>query len=340
MKEKKNVRNRGESMFDLLASCRFWLNVMGGNMSIYLALSCYNMAFGTVRNKKLKVDAIFLTFFAIIAIFVFRIFPREMDIPGILSMQYKEIEGTVYDYKKERESTTGHADLTGGTIDVEDSETGKVFRFRDVSVPSDLYIGDSVKMLYLKHYRMGVCVEINGKNYKYYIDNNKPVGIIIIAMLLVSLPFYYFWVFKVKPIFDYKKDYSIYAYHDLFIKAMKILYLFMLQTAAVLIIAVSGNYKTSWDWYWGFLILVDYVGIIYLSFLRQKQFVIIKDKFYYCDFKGRVEGSLSEIERGEEADIGMIMYTKEEKMKILCTSERYRNSLLENLPRERRKKLK
>lgn|GEM_PF-5969703 len=140
-------------MFDLLASFRFWINIIIGHLPIYLLLRCYSMAFGAVRNKKLKVDAIFLTFFVIIAIFVFRLFPREMDIPGILSMQYKEIEGTVCDYKKERESTVGHADLTGGTIDVKDSETGKVFRFRDVNVPSNLHTGDSVKMLYLKHYK-------------------------------------------------------------------------------------------------------------------------------------------------------------------------------------------
>lgn len=318
-------------MFDLLASFRFWINVIIGHLAIYLLLSCYSMAFGAVRNKMLKVDAIFLTFFVIIAIFVFRLFPREMDIPGILSMQYKEIEGTVCDYKKERESTVGHADLTGGTIDVKDSETGKIFRFRDVNVPSNLHTGDSVKMLYLKHYKMGVCIEINGKRYQYYTDNNKSVGIIIIALLLVSIPVYYFWVFKVKPIFDYMKDYSVYVYHDLFIRAMKMMYLFMLQTAAVLIIAIFGNYKTSWDWYWGLLLLVDYVGIFCLSFLRQKQLVIIKDKFYYCDFRKRVQGNLSEIERVEKADTGMIIYTKEEKVEIFCTAERYRCALLEKL---------
>lgn len=328
----KDVWNRGEILFDLLGSFRFWLNIIGGNMLLYLLLGCYNMAFGAVRDKKLKVDAIFLTFFAIIGIFVFRTFSREMDIPGILSIQHEEMDGIVCDYQKERESTVGHEDLSGGTMDVEDCETGKVYRFRDVDVPSDLDIGDSVKMLYLKHYKMGVCVEINGKTYQYYTYNNKSVGIIIIVLLLTGVPFYYFWVLKVKPFFDYKKDYSIYVYHDLFIKAMKILYFFMLQTATILIIAVSGNYKTSWDWYWGFLLLVDYVGIIYLSFLRQKQFVIIKDNFYYCDFKKRVEGRLNEIERREEADIGIIMYTKEEKMKVLCTSRRYSDSLLEKLP--------
>ncbi|MBD5097153.1 MAG: hypothetical protein HDT40_09210 [Lachnospiraceae bacterium] len=319
-------------MFDLLQSYRFWIMIVGGNLAIYMLLLAYNMAFGTIRNKKLKVDAVILTFFAIIAIFAFRIFPREMDIPGILSMRNKEMEGIVCDYKEERKSTVGHADLIGGTIDVKDSETGKVYRFRDVSVPSDLSIGDSVKMLYLKHYKMGVCVEINGKSYKYYIDNNKPVGIIIIVLLLISVPLYYLWVFKIKTFFEFNKDCAIYTYHNIFIKAMKVLYLFMIQLVAVLIIAVLGHYKTSWDWYWGLLLFVNYVGIFCLSFLRQKQFVIMKNKFYYCDFKKRVEGSLSEIERAEKSDTGMIIYTKEDKMEIFCTLERYKDSLLEKLP--------
>lgn len=215
-------------MFDLLESARFWFNIILGNMFLYLVLCSYNMAFGTIRDKKLRVDAIGLTFFLIITIFICRICPREMDIPGILSMRNKEMEGTVCDYRKARKMTVGHADMTGGTMDVKDSKTGKIYRFRDVSVPSDLCAGDTVKMIYLKHYKMGVCVEINGKSYKYYIDNNKPIGIIIISLLLLSIPFYYFWILKVKPFFDYKKDYSIYVSHDILIRAMKILYLFML----------------------------------------------------------------------------------------------------------------
>lgn len=329
----------GGVMFDLVESFRFWISIAGGNLvGIYMLLLTYNMAFGTIRNKKLKVDAVFLTFFAIIAIFVFRIFPREMDIPSILSMRNKEMEGTVCDYKQKRKSTVGHANLTGGTIDVKDSKTGKVYKFRDVSVPSDLYIGDSVKMLYLKYYKMGVCIEINGEKYKYYVDNNKSVGIIIIVMLLVSVPFYYLWVFKIKPFFDFNKDYSIYVYYDIFIKAMKVLYLFMIQAAVVLIIAVLGHYRTIWDWYWGVLLFVNYVGIFCLSFLRQKQFVIMKNKFYYCDFKKRVEGSLNELERAEKLETGMIIYAKEEKMEIFCTLERYMNSLLEKLSLRREEK--
>lgn len=113
-----------------------------------------------------------------------------------------------------------------------------------------------VKVVYLKHYKMGACVEINGKSYKYYVDNNKPVGIIMIVLLLVSVPLYYFWVLKIKPFFDFNKEYSVYAYHDILMKAMKVLYLFRIQAAMVLIIAVLGRYKTSWDWYWGLLLFV------------------------------------------------------------------------------------
>lgn len=72
--------------------------------------------------------------------------------------------------------------------------------------------------------------------------------------------------------------------------------------------------------------------------LRQKQFVIMKNKFYYCDFKKRVEGSLNELERAEKLETGMIIYAKEEKMEIFCTLERYKNSLLEKLSLRREEK--
>lgn len=317
-------------MFNL-ESFRFWFNVVVGNMGIYLFLGVSDDGFGTIRNKRQRGGAVFVAFFAVFTIFLFRIFPREMDIPGILSVNHKEMEGIVCDYEEEREREQGYADLIGGFADVKDNATGKIYRFRDTRIPSDLCIGDSVKMFYLKHYKMAAFVEINGKSYTYHIDNNKPVGIIMIMVLLISVPVYYFWVFKVKPFFDFKKDYVIYAYQDIFIKAMKVFYLFMLQAAAVLIIALLGYYKTSWDWYWGFLLIVIYVGIICLSFLRQKQFVIIRDKFYYCNFKKRVEGNLNEMKSVEKTEKGVLINVRDREMEILCTSDRYRDSFIKEL---------
>lgn len=78
----------------------------------------------------------------------------------------------------------------------------------------------------------------------------------MLVLLLVSVPLYYFGVLKIKPFFDFNKEYSVYAYHDILMKAMKVLYLFRIQVAMVLIIAVLGRYKTSWDWYWGLLLFV------------------------------------------------------------------------------------
>lgn len=164
-------------------------------------------------------------------------------------------------------------------------------------------------------------MEINGRTVKYFVDNNCLMGIVIIIFLLVSIPFYYLQVFKIGSFFNYRKEYSIYTYHDNYVKAMKILCFFMIQSAVVLFIALLGYYKSSWDWYWGLLLLMDYAGIFCLSFLRQKEFVIVKDTFYYCAYKRRVEGKLEDIEKVEKTEKGAVICAGEEKMEIFCTSK-------------------
>ena len=57
----------------------------------------------------------------------------------------------------------------------------------------------------------------------------------------------------------------------------------------------------------------------------------MKDKFYYCSFKKRVEGDLNEIESAEKTDNGVVIRTKEAEMEILCTSKRYREALMNKL---------
>lgn len=308
-------------------SSMFLLSLVVGNASICAVLQLYNEGFGTIRNKKRKLDAIICTFFIIGFMLYSKGFSGEMDMPGILSMRHEEMRGIVIDYKIELGK--------GGknTVDVEDDKTGKVFRFSYVEIPTKLQIGDSVKMCYLKHNRTGAIVEINGEKMEYYVYHfgEYSVGIALIVILLLSMPFYYLWIYKLRSVIGYKLIFKVYTYHDIYIKAIKILYLFMIQTAVVLIIAVRGDYKTSWDWYWGLLLIVDYAGVLGLSFLRQKQFIIVKDKFYYCNFKKRVEGDLSEIENVEKTGGGVIIRTKKEEMEVFCTSKRHREALLNKL---------
>lgn len=305
----------------------FWLSIIVEIMLICILLGCCYMTYGTLNNKKEKLEVVFFTFVLVGSTLLFRTHLEKMDIPGIFSMRYEEMRGIIYDYKikQGRESRN--------TVDVRDNRTRKITRFSYVDIPSDLHIGDSVRIYYLKHNKMGAIAEINGRKVKYYVYRSgvRPIGITLIILFLLSIPIYYFWVYKVKPVTEYKITYTAYAYHDLYIKAMKIVYFFMIQTAAVLIIAVKGDYKTSWDWYWGLLLIADYTGVFGLSFLRWKQFVIVKDKFYYSSFKKRVEGDLSEIESVEETDTGVIIRTKEAEMEVLCTSKHYREALINKL---------
>lgn len=317
-------------MFSGAGSGYFLMSIVLGNGFIYALLRLYNEAFGTIREKnqkKQKVEASILTFIAIGFILFLKVPLDEMDMPGVFSMRHEKMEGVVCNYKIE----VGKGGMN--TVDVADNKTEKVSRFSYVDIPSELRIGDSVKIRYLKHNKMGAIAEINGKkitNYIYHFGEHS-VGITLIVLLLLSMPFYYLWIYKVGPVINYKLTYAAYAYHDIYIKAMKILYLFMIQTAIVLIIAVRGNYKTSWDWYWGVLLIADHAGVFCLSFLRQKQFIIMKNKFYYCNFKKRVEGDLSEIESVEKTDSGVIIRTKESEMEVLCTSKQYREALLDKL---------
>lgn len=310
---------------DFIVSFIFWYNTIIGNISICLLLYFCNRAFGTIRDRKKIVEVVFFAVLSIVfGIFVDRIGPREMSIPRILSMRYEEMEGTVQGYRE------GDS-LIGDTVDVIDRETGKTYRFWNMSMPSGVSIGDSVKMSYLKYYRTGVCVEVNGKTIQYDMTDNHLAGIIIIIALLAAVPVYYFWNFRSGSFFRFTRDYSIHTYHDVYVKAGKILYLFMVQSAAVLFIALLGYYKGSWDWYWGFLLLADYIGIFCLSFLHQKEFVIVKDTFYYCACKKRAEGKLEEIEGVEKTEKGVIILANGKEMEIFCTSDRCRDALMEKL---------
>lgn len=317
-------------MFNEVSYRMILMCIVMSNVVIWKVLQMCNEAYGVIQNKKSRIDVVFFTFVIMAFSFYFRVFQGEMDIPAVFSMKYETIEGTVCKYKIEPGEGVGREDK----VDVKDNKTGKIMRFYYVDIPSELQTGDAVKMHYFKNNRMGAFGEINGKEIKYRLYHTElryPVGGILAVLLLSSMPFYYFWIYKVEPVINYKLTYTAYAYHDIYIKAMIILYLFMFQTAMVLIIAVEGNYNTSWDWYWGLLLLADYAGAFCLSFLRQKQFIILEDKFYYCSFRKRLEGELGEIESAEKTDKGVLIRTKEAEMEVLCTSKRYRDALLGKL---------
>lgn len=312
-------------------SFRFMFVVFLGNWLIFVTVfHMWDMTLGPVRKE--RINGPFFTIVFIIYIFVFRLDLRELDFPGFLVPVHGEMEGTVCDFWAEREDGQGKADMTGGTVDIIDDETGNIVHFRDVRVPSELSIDDKVRMLYLKNYRMGAVVEINGKKTWYHIDNDKPLGVVMILFALVSVPFYYLWRMRIKPFFHYQRDYTVYAYRDLYIRSMKVLYFIMLLWSAVLLTAVLGYYGTSWDALWGMVLAAGYLGMFGVSYMQQKRFVILDGKFYYCGIKKWYEGDLTEIGRVEKTDKGIVIYAGEKEMEILCSSEKYLEPLLKRLP--------
>lgn len=314
-------------MFSVAENFRFWLIIFAGNYLLFIALFVYKAEYSPIGGKRQKHNVILLALAAIIFMLMNRVGSREMDIPGNFSLKYEDRRGVVCDFKRER----GRALFVGGSLKM--YKGGILRKFSGVHIPKELRIGDDIEIHYLKHRTMGVITKIDEEEFEYdiYEGGRYPVGIPLIVLLLLSMPFYYLWVYKVGPVIDYRLTCAVYTYHDTYIKTMKRVYLSMVLTAIVLMIALSGHYETSWDILWGLLLIADYAGVFYLAFLRQKQFIILRDKFYYCNFKKRVEGDLSEIESVEKTDTGMIVRTEEEEMEILCTSEKYRKALLERL---------
>lgn len=314
-------------MFSAAENFRFWLNIFAGNYLLFIALYIYKAEYRPIRGKRQKHNVILLALVAIIFMAMNRVGSREMDIPGNFSQKYEDKRGIVCDYKREG----GRALFVGGSLKMYEGRWLR--KFSGIYIPPELRRGDRVEIYYLKHRTMGVITKIGEKEFEndIYEGGRYPVGIPLIVLLLLSMPFYYLWVYKVSPVIDYRLTCAVYTYHDIYIKTMKRVYLSMILTAVVLIIALSGHYETSWDILWGLLLIADYMGVLYLAFLRQKQFIILRDKFFYYNFKKRVEGNVSEIESVEKTDNGMIVRTKEEEMEIFCTSEKYREKLLEKL---------
>lgn len=323
-------------MFDY-ASLLFFINLIMGNLGVFGFLTSLKDTFGTIRPElRGKVTRKNIDTFNILAAvlliglgtsWAFQPVQRTMDIPSILSRDYLTKEGEVREY--------AYADgIVGGRLSIEDAE-GKRYRFREIYIPSSLEKGDWVKVNYWKNSRIGVIIEINGVEYMKLTYRYSAMTKLLIIFLLLAMPFYFFRVFKWKPFFNWKEDYSICIYHDYFVRGILVVQMMMLQGAVVLTIALMGKYPGFLDWYWGLLVCTNYLGIILLSFFRHKRFVLVKDKFYYCSFKQRLEGSLEEIEKVERVGNGVVIYAKEAKMEILCTKEKYLEILMEKIPGKR-----
>ncbi len=321
-----------------LGSVRFLVNMVLGNMLFVCMLDELDESYGTVRSESVinlikkgkRKWYLFYTFAGpslvlIASIWGFMLFQRVMDLPRIGASAYISVGGMVKEYVYDEEA------FHGGRLRIEDAD-GKEYRFRDIYIPPYLEKEDWVKVNYWKYSRIGEIAEINGVEHGELTYDYSGLILVIMIVLLLSIPMYYFRIFKWKPFFNWKEDYSIFAYQDLLVRVIFALQVIRLQGAAVLAIAIMGKYPRLLDWYWGILVCANYLGLFFLSLLKQKRFVLIKDKFYYCSFKQRLEGSLESIEEVQRGDKGVIICTKEEKMEIMCTKEQYLEALIRKIP--------
>lgn len=308
----------------IVESFRFWMNVFAGNLVIGLLLYSYKqlLEFG----KKYIIDVVVTFVFVFVSVICYDLFQREMDTPSVLAMNYQKTEGTVIQY----DDYAGDR-FVGSSLSIEEKRSGDKIDFIQTYIPSSLEIGDSVKVSYLKYSKVAIIDEINNKKINYHIDNNHTFGIIIIIYLILSMPCYYLRNFKWNSILDYKEDYSVYVYHDKFIYVILGVFFIKLQTSVVLIMAILGNYKSSWDWYWGTLIVLNYLSTFLLCFMKQKKFILIKDKFFYRGMNKRIEGELADIELVKETNGGVRISAKEGEMEIFCTAKKKIDVLLKKL---------
>ena len=167
-----------------------------------------------------------------------------------------------------------------------------------------------------------------------YSDLNKNIrfilGIICAIIPFAFIPCYQFLTFKMR-LHQNKKKYKAYVYHDVFFLFSTGLWCMWLFGSFFFGSAMSGNYKLSWDWIFGVLLVIYYMGGICMALLRQATFVIMDGQYSYYNLKKTFEGELKDIGSVEMVKGGIILHIKEEELYIRCTQMPYADLLKDKL---------
>ena len=157
------------------------------------------------------------------------------------------------------------------------------------------------------------------------------LGIVCNVIPVVFMPCYQFLTFKMK-LYQNKKKYTAYVYHDVFFLFSTGLWCMWLFSSFLFGSAMSGNYKLSWNWIFGVLLVIYYIGGICMALMRQETIVIMDKRYRYCNFNEIFEGELKDIESVEMVKGGMILHIKEKELYIRCTQKPYADLLSDILP--------
>lgn len=150
------------------------------------------------------------------------------------------------------------------------------------------------------------------------------LGILCTVIPVIFISYYQFLTFKMR-LYQNKKKYMAYIYHDVFFLFSTGMWCMWLFSSLFFGSVMAGNYKLSWDWIFGGLLLLYYTGGVCMALLRQAAFVIMDGQYSYYNLKKACEGELKDVETVEMVKSGMLLYTKAEELYIRCTQKPYAN---------------
>lgn len=246
----------------------------------------------------------FCSVFITVVMVVFSIIwpPVLLDVPEYLSGTGETVTGTITEFTDKIRPVEGEWALVSAKI--QDENTKKTVSIKKTYFPY-VQVGDQVTVSYLRHCKMGMVQEVNGKPYALERRANKAFYIII--MILLHLYFIARMLLVLKESIKSEKKYKVHIH-----KGRCITWIFaaeMINALGSIILAASmvGKCNTAVKIIWNILVVVFYI-LIFGLFMEDRYILKVNRKrIFYCDRKLRYLGQASEIKgverNGKQIDV-------------------------------------
>ena len=212
------------------------------------------------------------------------------------------VTGTITEFTDKIRPVEGEWALVSAKI--QDENTKKIVSIKKTYFPY-VQVGDQVTVSYLRHCKMGMVQEVNGKPYALERRANKAFYIII--MILLHLYFIARMLLVLKESIKSEKKYKVHIH-----KGRCITWIFaaeMINALGSIILAASmvGKCNTAVKIIWNILVVVFYI-LIFGLFMEDRYILKVNRKrIFYCDRKLRYLGQASEIKgverNGKQIDV-------------------------------------
>lgn len=222
--------------------------------------------------------------------------------PEYLSGTGEAVTGTITEFTDKIRPVEGEWALVSAKI--QDENTKKIVSIKKTYFPY-VQVGDQVTVSYLRHCKMGMVQEVNGKPYALERRANKAFYIII--MILLHLYFIARMLLVLKESIKSEKKYKVHIH-----KGRCITWIFaaeMINALGSIILAASmvGKCNTAVKIIWNILVVVFYI-LIFGLFMEDRYILKVNRKrIFYCDRKLRYLGQASEIKgverNGKQIDV-------------------------------------